>query len=427
MLMDLSPKQIKSIVNSTARLNIWEGSVRSGKSLASLIRFIKYIQEAPLGNLIICGRTATTVKRNIVDPLMELLGNDPKYYIGKGEMVLWGRTIHCVGASDERAEQKIRGSSYSGAYVDEITLLPESFWTMLLSRLSIPGAKLFGTTNPDSPLHWLKTNYIDRDDLDLKTFHFQLDDNPSLTDAFKNSLKQEYRGLWYQRFIDGKWVLAEGTVFDFFDFNLHCIDYPTHSQGKYYVGVDFGTANPTAFVMIGYNPQSYPNLWVEKEYYWDPKIKMRQKTTDEFAADLAKFVDSYPIYGIYIDPSAATFKLELSRSGVSGVLDADNDVLEGIRFLSMILTSGTIKVSRSCVNLIAEFQSYTWDKNAQLKGVDKPKKDKDHAIDSLRYSLTSLRKTLTGTPSMDLDKYRDMKASVYGNQSLDEIERQFRW
>ena len=190
-MLNLSPKQKKTLKESTSRINIWEGAVRSGKSFASLIRWLEYIQEAPEGNLVMIGRTATTIKHNLVDEICGLIGTDARYYSGKNELNLWGKRIYLIGASDERAETKIRGSTFAGAYIDEATLIPESFWTMLLSRISIPGAKIFTTTNPDNPFHWLKKNYIDRqEELDLNLWKFSLDDNPSLTEEFKTNIKQ---------------------------------------------------------------------------------------------------------------------------------------------------------------------------------------------------------------------------------------------
>ena len=423
MIQDLSPKQTRSIVEATARINIWAGAVRSGKTLASMLRFLEFVREAPKGNLLIIGRTSQTIKRNIIDEFYNLLGADPKYFIGKNEMHLWGRTFHLIGCSDERAEQKIRGLTAAGAYVDEITLIPESFWTMLLSRLSIPGAKLFGTTNPDSPLHWLKTGYIDRHELDIKTFGFELDDNPSLTDEYKDALKLEYRGLWYQRFIEGKWVLAEGSVFDFFDHRIHTIQEYNSVNSTYYVGVDFGTSNPTSFVLIAHNPDHYPNICVVKEYYWDPKVTLRQKTADEFANDLVEFVHGYPVKKIYVDPSAATLKLELSKAGVRNIDDGDNEVLDGVRQMSTLLSTGTLKIMSQCTNLIAEMQGYIWDVNAQQRGLDKPKKDHDHAIDALRYGLTNLRRTLFSSPNLTPMEYQNLKNIYKQNDRFKKIFR----
>jgi len=380
-MLDLSPKQQISLNESNARINIWEGAVRSGKSYSSLIRWLEYIQEAPPGNLVMVGRTATTIKHNLVDEICNLLGTDARYYSGKNELNLWGKRIYLVGASDARSEQKIRGATFSGAYVDEATLIPEAFWTMLLSRLSVPNSKIFTTTNPDSPFHWLKKNYIDRiDELDMKRWKFYLEDNPSLSEEFKISLKQEYRGLWYRRYIDGEWCLAEGTIYDFFDEAIHCIDFPPGQGKEYYVGIDYGTTNPCAFVLLGYNPMNYPNMWVEKEYYYDSAKHSRQKTDTEYAQDLAKFIEGIPISGIYVDPAAASFKLECSRQSIRNVFDANNDVLDGIRFVAGLFTNGTLKICKSCRNLIREMGAYVWDPKSKDLGVDKPLKANDHCF-----------------------------------------------
>lgn len=410
-MIDLSPKQDHTLKDSNANLNIWEGAVRSGKSYSSMIRWLKYIQQAPKGELVMIGKTQDTIKLNIVNPILELVGGDAKHYSGKKEIKLWNRTIHLIGANDDRAEARVRGPTFSGAYVDEITLIPESFFVMLLSRISREGAKLFGTTNPDTPYHWFKRNYLDRkEELNLKHWKFSLDDNPSLTTEFKDELKRLYQGLWYRRYIQGEWCMAEGAVYDFFDESLHAIDFTTNRATYYLVGVDYGTTNPTAFVMIGFNPLEYPNIWVEKEYYYDSLKHMRQKTDSEFGADLKKFIDGYKVENIYIDPAAESFKVECQRQQISNVRDAKNDVLDGIRFVSSLLTNGTLKITRGCKNLLHEFQSYVWDHKSRDLGVDKPAKKNDHLLDGLRYALfTHFGQNLGEENRMTKERLKELK------------------
>ena len=343
------------------------------------------------------GKTNTSIYRNVIKPMVELVGADAQYYSGKQEMHLWGRTIYIVGANDERAQGKIQGSTLAGAYVDEASLIPESFFKMLLSRLSIPNSKLFCTTNPDSPFHWLKTDFIDRkDELNAQndsearhvaSWPFLMDDNPSLTEDYKRQLKREYKGLWYKRYIEGQWVLAEGTIYDFFDTDLHTIALPPSPALYYVVGVDYGTTNPTAFSLIGYNPNSFPNMWLEKEYYYDSRKKGRQKTDSEYADDLKKFIRGYIVKAIYLDPSAASFKAELRKQGVDKLFDADNEVLDGIRFQSLLLSNGTYKICKNCTNAIKEYSQYRWDEKSVKLGEDKPLKENDHVSDSQRYAL----------------------------------------
>jgi PBSX family phage terminase large subunit len=385
--MQLTKKQLLSIADSTAFINIWEGSVRSGKTYASIVAWGKFIMQAPPGELMIVGRTSEAIVRNVVKPMQELYKGYVSWAPGKRILTLCDREVWVVGAADERAAGKIQGSTLIGAYVDEISLIPRSFFDMLLSRLSLEGARLFGTTNPDSPFHWLKEKLDQADGKYLKFWHFDLNDNPYLPQGYVDNIKRSYSGLWYKRFIEGKWVLAEGTIYDFFDSKKHVIDFPTSMAKFHVVGIDYGTTNPTAFVLIGVNPNSYPNVWVESEYYWDSKAKNRQKTDYEYAEDLKKFIGGKNIRAVYLDPSAASFKAELRRIGIDDIYDANNDVLDGIRFVSTQIASGRVTVCASCTNLIKEFGTYCWDEKSRKLGIDKPLKENDHLLDALRYGL----------------------------------------
>lgn len=348
-----------------------------------------FVQIAPPGNLVIVGRTADTIKRNVVDELFTFPGISVRY--SNRILYLEGRMVYCIGAHDERAEGNIRGTTFSGAYVDEATLIPESFFMMLRSRLSREGARLFATTNPDSPFHWLKKNFIDRQkELDMKVFTFKMSDNPSLSDRYVSNLKKEYQGLYAKRLIDGEWCLAEGAIFPFFEEKHHVLDQvPAYAKASF-VGVDIGFSNPTAFVLLSYNDDAIPKLWIEDEYYWD-STKQGDKTAWEYAQDLSRFVNGRNVHFIYVDPSAASFKAELRRVNLYGipVRDAENDVEEGIKSVSSFMGSGELKIVRKCKNLIEEIQGYCWDPKASERGQDKPIKRRDHLIDAMRYAVYS--------------------------------------
>lgn len=381
-----SEKQLTSYRDSDARINIWQGAVRSGKTFISLWRFIKELKYGPVGEYALICRTYDAFKRNTLPQLMAMVGGLARHYAGKRELHLFGKTIHIIGADDERAEAKIRGPTFAGAYVDEITIIPESVFRMLISRCAMGDAKIFATTNPDSPYHWLKKDFLENNP-DVKSWHFTLNDNPQLTENDKKYLCTQYRGLWYQRFIEGRWVQAEGSIYDFFDTQLHVIDFAPSTAKYYIVGIDYGTTNPCAFTLIGFNNARSPNIWVEDEYYFSSKVQQRQKTDSEYVEDLKRFIQDRPIKAIYIDPSAASFKVECQRSGIMNLFEAENEVIDGIRKVGDLLNNGTLKICRRCSNLVNEFQSYVWDKNSEKTGVDKPKKENDHALDSLRYAI----------------------------------------
>lgn len=382
-----SRKQLDVIANATARLNILDGSVRSGKTVASLVAWIMFVAEAPPGELLMAGKTERTLKRNVLDPLEQVVGSKHfKLNRGAGEAYLFGRRIYLAGANDERAEGKIRGMTLVGAYGDEITLWPESFFTMLLSRLSVPGARFIGTTNPDSPYHWLHKDYLERGNkLNLKHWHFTLEDNLNLDLAFVDALKKEYTGLWYKRYILGLWVLAEGAIYDMWDEAKHVRPAPQDLK-RFIVAVDYGTSNPCTFGLYGWNDSPKPVVYLTREYWYDSRATGRQKTDAEYADDFKEWLGDIRPEAIYVDPSAASFIAELRKRGYR-VKDADNEVTDGIRFVASMLTQERFFVDPSCKHTIAEFNSYVWDPKAQLRGEDKPLKQNDHAMDRNRYAL----------------------------------------
>jgi PBSX family phage terminase large subunit len=406
-----SEKQLSAYNDSTARLNIFTGAVRSGKSFVALLRFIKYIRDGDIkGDLLIVGKSMQTIKRNIISPLQDLVGNKCRYKIGLGEIQLFGRRIHVVSGNDERSEGKLRGSEFAGALVDEATILPESFFQMMLSRLSIEGAQCFVTTNPDNPNHWLKKNFIDRsDEIGCKVFSFQLQDNPSLSESYKQALRQEFTGLWYKRFVEGLWVSGEGSVFSFFDPDVHVIDYPISQANKYFIGCDYGISNPTSYILVGYNSSASPSMWVEKEYCFDSRKQMYQKSDYELVEDYKQFIEGLYIDKIFVDPSASSLKQEFRRQGVYNVYDANNDVLDGIQTLSQVIMNGTLKICSNCEVLIKEISGYTWDPRASINGIDKPIKRGDHQLDGLRYIIhtefgNSMGSTMKESDALDMER-----------------------
>lgn len=384
--MRYSPKQSKSFAESTHRFNIWVGAVRSGKTFASIEAFIRDLKHGPKGDAMIIGVNRTSIQRNIIRPLYERLGFPPPTE-KTSHSTLYGRTVWFVGAPDVGAVSTIQGSTLALAYVDEATNIPEVFWLMLESRLSVPGAKLIATANPDGPAHWLKKNYIDKPDLDLICWNFCLDDNPSLDEAFKTQLKASYSGMWYKRYILGEWALAYGAIFDCYDAHNEFIN-PFPAPNYYVVGVDYGTTNATAAVLCAVSPKSFPQIRVEAEYYYDSAKTGRSKTDFEIVRDIKNFIGHKNVSAIYVDPAAASLKVAMHQAELP-VLEAKNDVLDGIRVTSQYIAGKNIVIHKQCKILREQMQSYAWDAKASDRGEDKPIKKNDHAVDALRYACYS--------------------------------------
>ncbi|MFE7634472.1 PBSX family phage terminase large subunit [Kitasatospora sp. NPDC057518] len=393
--LPLSRKQLCSVARATARINIWHGSVRSGKTVASLLAFLLAIAEAPpSGLIIICGRSLLTIERNVLEPLSDpaLFGpvaGQVRHTRGATTAVILGRTVHLIGAADSRAEGRLRGLTAYLAYVDEATLIPEAFWTQLLARLSVPGARVLATTNPDGPRHWLRTGYLDRAaELDLHAWHFALHDNPSLSPAYVRSLHAEYTGLWRRRMIDGAWVVAEGAVYDCWDEQQHVVDeLPTIT--RYWLGIDYGTTNPLAAVLLGLGVDG--RLYVCAEWRYDSRARRRQMTDAQYSAALRGWLTGLGVdpEWTFVDPSATSFTAQLWEDGHPGVARAKNDVVDGIRSTSTALAPAFLRVHRSCEGLLAELPGYSWDPVAAAAGEDRPIKRDDHSCDALRYVVHS--------------------------------------
>ena len=179
-------------LHSDARVNVSHGAVRSSKTIGANIRWLRYILEVPSEyNLLMTGRTLTSLERNVLLPIASLIGSDNfEYRRSLKVCTMYGRRIMCEGANDEAAFTKIAGLTLGGALVDEGSLQPESFFNMLISRLSEPGAQLFCTSNPGNPGHYLKKKWLDREaELDLRSWHFELSDNPHLDPRYVEELE----------------------------------------------------------------------------------------------------------------------------------------------------------------------------------------------------------------------------------------------
>ncbi|MFC5093075.1 PBSX family phage terminase large subunit [Amycolatopsis plumensis] len=401
--LPLSPAQVESMRESRARVNIWSGAIRSGKTIASLLRWLIYVAHAPRGGqLVVVGRTRDSVARNVFAPLQDptlfgAVADHVRYTAGAPSGWILGRQVFVLGASDSKAEKVLRGLTCAGAYVDEVTVVAREFFKQLLGRMSVPGAQLFGTTNPDNPAHWLKHDYLDRlaELPDWRSFAFTLDDNPSLSAEYRASIRREYTGLWFRRFILGEWVAAEGAVFDMWDPDRHVVPWAELPDLRRLLaaGVDYGTTNATAALLLGLGADD--RLYLVDEWRHDPAHARTRLTDSQLAAGLREWleVDHHPRQQgrpefVVVDPAAASFRVQLQSDGVL-TQAADNDVAYGIRTVSSLLAEDRLRVADRCRGFIAEVPGYSWDDKATAAGEDKPIKIADHSLDGGRYAVTT--------------------------------------
>jgi PBSX family phage terminase large subunit len=385
-------KQRDFCLGSDARVNLAHGAVRSAKTVGANVRWLRAVLEAPAGvNLLMTGKTLTSLERNVLLPIASLVG--PQNFDFKRSLkvaTIYGRPVLCEGANDESAFAKIAGLTLGGALVDEGSLVPESFFNMLISRLSEPGAQLFLTTNPGPPGHYLKRKWIDREgELDLKTWHFTLEDNPWLDPAYVAELKRQFgpRGsLFYQRYIDGLWVAAEGAVYRNFNRDLHCIPrLPDGRIEELRAAVDPGATHPTAFL------KAYR---IGDKWYIGGEYRRSDKSPAEVSKDLKRFIGGEYPTSIDVDPAAKAHRLQFIGDGIEGIQQADNDVLNGIQKVINAFDQGWLQlVGPATPMLQEELEGYRWDPKATERGEDAPIKEDDDLVDCLRYLVNRITKS----------------------------------
>lgn len=393
----LSPKQVEFIINSNSHWNLAHGSVRSGKTVGTLFRFMDACDSCPDSQIFMVGHSSDTIFQNAVRLLLEsdqlaLFRPFCTWFSGKRQLKYKDKTISTLGAKDEGAIGQFQGKTMSLVYCDEMTLYPESIIDMIDTRLSNPHSMGFASMNPSHPGHKLK-QWIDKaeaNDPNYYSLHFSLDDNPYVNADYKQRIRDSLSGLFYKRNYLGIWCLAEGAIFDFFDRKIHVVKKPPRCAEYWVAGIDYGVLNNFSCILMGVNTghstQMGPMRWFEKEYVWDSRKMGRQKTNSEYADDVQEFLEPYGVRSIYIDPSAASFRLELRKRGLN-VFDADNDVLNGITYMTSEMCKGSLFVCQDCPELIKEIEGYVWDAKSSEKGEDKPIKKGDHCLDACRYAF----------------------------------------
>lgn len=371
---------------------ICDGAVRSGKTLCMSISFILWsFYRFSDSSFAICGKTITSLRRNVITPLLPILSqmgfnikeskSSNLILISRGKQI---NRFYLFGGRDESSASLIQGMTLSGVLLDEVALMPRSFVEQALARCSVAESKFWFNCNPENPRHWFYNEWIKKAcEKNCLYLHFLMNDNPSLSDSIKNRYESLYSGAFYERFILGKWVAVDGLVYPFFNEKDHTTDQLPESCSQYYISCDYGTVNPASFGLWGLHNGTWYRL---REFYHDSKAKGFQMTDKEYYDKLVSLAGDKRVEAVIVDPSAASFMECIRREGKFRVIPAKNQVSDGIRKVSENLKSGKIIIGSSCTDTIREFSMYRWDCNSVH---DTPKKEYDHAMDDIRYFVST--------------------------------------
>lgn len=387
--MLLSPKQREYVLKSAGhRWGFKGGATRSGKTYLDFRWIIPIRIRERIGKdglAVILGVTKSTIERNVLEPMRNIYGDELVGTISSDNTAwILGEKCYCLGAEKVSQVSKIRGASIKYCYGDEVADWSEEVFALLKSRLDKEYSCFDGTFNPQYPDHWLK-KFLDSN-ADIFSQTYTIDDNPFLPESFKENLKKEYEGtVYYDRYILGLWVRAEGLVYPMFGDG--CITQDTPDTGDYYISIDYGTLNPFSAGLWCVGKKCAVRI---AEIYYSGRDEKKQKTDEEYCDMVEQLAGDKPIRAVVVDPSAASFIEALRRRGRFKVRHADNDVMNGIRTVSDFLRNGKIKIHESCENTIREFGLYRWDEKSE---VDRVVKENDHAMDEVRYmAMTVLKK-----------------------------------
>ena len=369
---------------------ICDGAVRSGKTVCMADGFFIWSMASFSGcNFALCGRSISSLRRNVVSNLPAWLGGlfSIREYRGENRLTLsYGNrenNYYLFGGVDESSYKQIQGITLAGAFLDEVALMPRSFVEQTCARCSVVGSKLWFNCNPAGPEHWFYKEWVCKaKEKRALRLHFTMDDNPGLDESIRRRYETLYTGVFYRRYILGQWCMAEGLVYDFQPEKHLATELP--KNGRYYISVDYGTMNPFS---AGLWCVSQGVAYRLKEYYYDGRQRQQTKTDEEYYEAIEKLAEGFPITSVVVDPSAASFIATIRRNGRFSVRKAKNAVLDGIRQVASFLQSGAIKISPDCRDTIREFSLYSWEENAPK---DQPIKENDHAMDDIRYFCATI-------------------------------------
>ncbi len=396
---------------------ICDGAVRSGKTICMITSFIlwamKNFNGATFG---IAGKTVQSCERNIITPLRGINDLREIYRISyrrSDHLLTVGNKraqnyFYIFGGKDESSYTLIQGITLSGVFLDEVALMPRSFVEQAIARTgTIKNAKIWMNCNPENPAHFIYQEWIKdaegENQKKILRLHLTMHDNPILTPEQIQKFSEKFQGVFYERYIEGKWVKPEGLVYPNFSKEKNIIapfKLKDKSRARFYISIDYGTINPFSAGLwaVMKDKAGEPYAIRVKEYYYNAREKGIQKTDEEYYEELEKLASGFNIETVTVDPSAASFITVIRKKGVFRVRPANNDVLDGIRYTADLISKKKLLFCQNCEDAIREFGLYVWDEKATSDAV---KKIDDHAMDDIRYfSYTIFRRILSGGGEM---------------------------
>ncbi|MDU7339030.1 MAG: PBSX family phage terminase large subunit [Clostridium sp.] len=417
---------------------ICDGAVRSGKTAVMSLSYILWAMANFNGqNFGICGKTVISAERNVVKPLLAIKYIRQHFNVKFANHVLTvsrgnkTNTFYVFGGKDEASYMLIQGITLAGVFLDEVALMPESFVNQALARCSVTGSKYWFNCNPESPTHWFYKEWI----LDPNKkhnavhLHFQLDDNPSLSEEKKKEYYSNYTGVFFDRYILGLWKTADGAIYQKFADNPDNWIIPDYVEPRrsheltgeelkardfcqridfISIGVDFGgNRSLTTFVATAIM-RGFSGITVIRDH----NIKGRKGEIDadrvarEFVSFVRKLQADYPhayIKYCFADCAEQYLINTLRKACITANLgiklgDSDkNPIVQRIICANTLLGQNKLHLMVSCTLVRGGLEAAVWDSKAADKGEDVRLDDFSTDIDILdafEYSFERFMKKL---------------------------------
>lgn len=391
--MKLSDKQqrVLSFSNSDDTTLLTVGTIRSGKTFSTVLGMFLYTQGLNTSyKHLIAGRKLRVIEQEVLPQIKQMadaFGVDYYYRRGEQLLIVGAQTYFVVAGNDETSLGRVQGLTIHSVFVDEATLVPESFFNTCFSRMSYGDSKGWVTCNPSYPLHWLKTKWVDEGRFD-QAYQFTFEDNPVLSDTVIDRNKSLFTGVFAKRMVEGLWAAAEGLVYK----NPHVVqlDLEHFDIVKSIVSIDYGTASVSAItnLMELKNHDNKRRIYVNSSEHIEGGTDLINKTDDEIGEIADRIAKTAQASTIIVDPSAASLIATLKKwpNRKWSVRKAHNDVLPGIRTCENLFASQKLTVNPQCTELVKEINSYSWDETKE----DTVIKKNDHHCDAVRYGVVEL-------------------------------------